>query len=308
MLSLNTVISELEKMLCRLVREDIDLRMALAPALGTIEADPGQLEQVLMNLVVNGRDAMPGGGRLTIETANVELTDAYVQWHDGTTIVPGKYVMVAVSDTGTGMTPEVQSRIFEPFFTTKEVGQGTGLGLATVYGIVKQAHGYVWVYSEPGHGTTFKIYLPRIEASEAPAEAPTARRGAVSRGAETILLVEDDQAVRMVARRILACWGYTVLEAVTGAEALLIVERQGSEIDLVLTDMVMPEMSGPELASVLRERHPALRVLFMSGYSRNVLQQKRVFGAGSAYLEKPFTPEGLAAKVREVLDGGSSAD
>ena len=297
---LNALVANMDKMLRRLIGEDIDLRTVLGEDLGAVRADPGQLEQVLVNLAVNARDAMPQGGRLTLETGNVELDDAYVHAHEP--VRPGPYVMLAVSDTGTGMTEEVQARIFEPFFTTKEAGKGTGLGLATVYGIVKQSGGYVWVYSEVGRGSAFKVYLPQVD--EAP-EALTARAPAVGTagGTETILVVEDEAMVRSLARISLGKRGYRVLEAANGGEALQLTEQHTDPIHLMVTDLVMPGMSGQELAERLARLRPGMKVLYISGYTDRALMRESVLPPGAAYLEKPFTPDALARKVRAVLDG-----
>jgi PAS domain S-box-containing protein len=297
-LDLNGLVENLDKFLRRLIGEDIDLRVRPSPDLWLVSADHGQMEQVIMNLVVNSRDAMPTGGKLTLETANVTLDSQYAQRHIAVT--PGDYVMLAVSDTGTGMDEETQARVFEPFFTTKASGQGTGLGLSTVYGIVKQSGGNIWVYSEPGRGTTFKIYLPR----ESRATEPTAavrREPTELTGTETILLVEDEDAVRSLAGKVLRGLGYTVLEAAQGREAMEIAARQGSGVDLLLTDVVMPEFSGAELSRYLMGLQPSLKVLYMSGYTDEAIIHHGVLSANIAYLQKPFTPTALATKVREVL-------
>jgi len=298
-LSVNAIVADFERMLKRLIGEDIDLSTNLRPDLGRIKADPGQLEQVLMNLVVNARDAMPGGGKLTMETSNVDLDDSYSAAHVG--VRPGRYVMLAVSDTGCGMDKEVQSHLFEPFFTTKEPGRGTGLGLSTVYGIVKQSGGNVWVYSEPGAGTTFKVYLPRVEAAQdgASREKPVSMAPG---GSETILLAEDEQVVRELTRRILESNGYAVLEAHHGPQALEICERHRGVIHLMVTDVVMPKMSGRELAQKLAVLRPEMKVLYLSGYTDTAIVRHGVLEAGTAFLQKPFTPNSLARKVREVLD------
>ncbi|HXF94697.1 MAG TPA: response regulator [Gemmatimonadales bacterium] len=296
---LNALVTDFERMLRRLIGEDVELRLALAPELGLVRADPGQLEQVIMNLAVNARDAMPSGGKLAIETANVELDAAYAARHVGVT--PGRYVMLAVSDTGTGMDQATKARLFEPFFTTKPPGKGTGLGLSMVYGIVKQSGGNIWVYSEPGRGTTFKIYLPQVEAGEEPEAAAGPIRD--TRGTETVLVVEDAEPVRTLARRVLEERGYRVLEAQTAAEAQVAAELHRGPLDLILTDVVLPDLSGRELAERLTARWPALKVLYMSGYTDDSIVQHGVLEAGVAYLQKPFTPESLAAKVRGVLDG-----
>jgi PAS domain S-box-containing protein len=297
-LDLNSVVANVEKMLRRLIGEDVELVTVLGGDLGRIKADPGQLEQVIMNLVVNARDAMPQGGKLTIETADVELDDAYARSH--MTVEPGRYVMLGVSDTGTGMDRETQAHIFEPFFTTKEKGKGTGLGLATVYGIIKQSGGYVWVYSEPGQGATFKIYLPRIEAPAAAAAASPSL--SPSQGHETILLAEDEPALRALARRVLESKGYKVLEARNGEDALIVADQNPGMVDLLLTDVVMPGMSGRELAEQLHFKNRNLKVLYMSGYTDDAIVHHGVLGSGMAFLQKPFTPEGMARRVRDVLD------
>jgi len=295
-LDLNALVAEFENMLRRLLGEDVALATRLAPGLGAMQADPGQFEQVVMNLAVNSRDAMPNGGQLTIETANVDLDDAYAREHYPAR--PGPYVLLAVSDTGTGMTAEVQAHLFEPFFTTKEKGKGTGLGLATVYGIVKQSGGFIWVYSEVGHGTTFKIYIPRVEGSAPP------RPGAasVAAGTETVLIAEDESAVRAVARHALERHGYTVLEAPSGEAALDLAERYSGTIHLLLTDVVMSGLSGPELARRLLPVRPEARVLFMSGYTGEAIVHHGLAAPGIHYIQKPFAPDALAAKVREVLN------
>jgi PAS domain S-box-containing protein len=294
----NELIGAFQKMLERLIGEDIELRTTLAADLGHVRADPGQLEQVLMNLVVNARDAMPGGGTLTIETANVELDKEYVEAH--VPAVPGPYVMIAVSDTGTGMSEEVRRRIFEPFFTTKETGKGTGLGLSTAYGIVKQSGGYIWVYSEPGHGTAFKIYLPRVrEPVERLAPPPAAER---LTGTECILLAEDDAALRRLAVEFLRKLGYTVLSAGNAEEGLAVARESKRSIDLLVSDVVMPGASGRDLARRLAELQPKARVLYISGYTDDAIVHHGMLEPGLAFLQKPFTPQALARKVREVLD------
>jgi CheY-like chemotaxis protein/two-component sensor histidine kinase len=298
-LDLNGVIANVEQMLGRLIGEDISLVTTLAPALGHVRADPSQIEQVIVNLVVNARDAMPQGGRLNIETSDVELDAMYVRRHAGAS--PGPHVMLAVGDTGVGMPSEVQAHIFEPFFTTKGPGKGTGLGLATVYGIVKQSEGYIEVDTEPGRGTTFRIYLPRVDEASAPAR-PKAALAQVPHGTETILLVEDEEAVRELARDILQANGYTVLDTQHGGEALLTCERHAGPIQLMVTDAVMPQMSGRELAERLAPLRPEMKVLYMSGYTDDAVVRHGVLDSGTAFLQKPFTPDMLARKVREVLD------
>jgi PAS domain S-box-containing protein len=298
-LALNRVIRDMEEMLHRLIGEDIQLVMTLGSDLWKVRVDPGQIEQVIMNLAVNARDAMPLGGRLTIETLNVDLDDGYARNH-GVELTPGPYVMLAISDTGTGMDKETQSKIFEPFFTTKDKGRGTGLGLSTVYGIVKQSNGFIWVYSEPGEGTTFKIYLPRAEGTETLRKEKSPRE-AVG-GSETILVVEDDQSVRELAANALSAYGYTLLQAGTGEEALEVLSEHEGEVHLLLTDVVLPGMSGRDLAEGLTSRSPHTRVLYMSGYADNAIVQHGVLEEGIAFIQKPFSPDSLARKVREVLD------
>jgi PAS domain S-box-containing protein len=298
-LDLNAIVEGLDKLLNRLMGADIEMITRCGPNIGTVKADPSQVEQVIMNLVVNARDAMPSGGRLTIETSNVELDANYARDH--ATVKPGPYVMLAVSDTGIGMDQETQAHIFEPFYTTKAGNRGTGLGLSTVYGIVKQSGGYIWVYSEPGNGTTFKVYLPRVEEPVTKALAAKDER-ADRRGTETILLVEDEEAVRDLAQTILAGQGYDVLVAENATSAEKLAASGSREIHLLLTDVVMPGISGRELARRVTARHPKTRVLFMSGYTDNVIASGGVLEAGVAFLQKPFTPRALTQKVREVLD------
>jgi len=298
-LDLNAIVADMDKMLVRLIGEDVDLVTALNPTLGRIKADPGQIEQVVMNLAVNARDAMPQGGKLTVETDNIYLDQTYTQRHAAVT--PGHYVMLAVSDTGCGMSAEVQSRIFEPFFTTKGVGKGTGLGLSTVYGIVKQSGGHLWVYTEVAHGTTFKIYLPLVE-DELDAVGTKTDQAEQSAGTETVLLVEDEEIVRAMAREVLQLSGYNVLEAAHGEEALRVCAQYEGKIDLLLTDVVMPQMSGRELAERLALLRSEMSVLYMSGYTDNAIVRHGVLESKTAFLQKPFTPDAMARKIREVLD------
>jgi PAS domain S-box-containing protein len=299
-LPVNGVVQDLEKMLRRVLGEDHVLQLALAPDAGEIRADRGQLEQVLVNLMLNARDAMAGRGRATIATRATVLDDSYAEQHGGIGIPRGDYVQLVVSDTGVGMDRETQARIFEPFFTTKPVGQGTGLGLSTVYGIVKQSDGFVWVYSEPGLGTTFKIYLPRVGAGAA--MPPRADGAAAARGgAETILIVEDEEMVRELASRGLREHGYTVIEARHGVDALRQLEFR-SEVDLVISDVVMPEMGGRELGRRLASLRPSLPVLYMSGYTGEDVTERGLLEPGAPFQQKPFAPEELARAVREMLD------
>ena len=298
-LDLNAVVRTLDKMLRRLIGEDVTLELSLAAGLSAVRADPSQIEQVILNLAVNARDAMPQGGRLTIETAEAELDDAYAREHPGAS--PGRYIMLAVSDTGVGMDTETRAHVFEPFFTTKPQGMGTGLGLSTVYGIVKQSAGSVWVYSEPGGGATFKIYLPRVD--EVPADVvPEAPLPPAAGGRETVLLAEDDRAVRTVVAGVLEQKGYRVLRAPDGQTALDMARAHPAEIHLLVTDLVMPGTTGQDLAEVLRAERPHLRVLYMSGYTDDAVVRHAVLQEGMPYLQKPFSPRALASKVREVLD------
>jgi two-component system cell cycle sensor histidine kinase/response regulator CckA len=297
-LDLNTVVGELDGMLRRIIGEDVSLVTALHDGLGHVKADPGQIQQVVMNLAVNARDAMPSGGRLTIETGNAELDESYRSAH--LAVRPGRYVMLAVTDTGMGMDAATQARIFEPFFTTKEAEKGTGLGLSTVFGIVKQSEGNIWVYSEPLRGTTFKIYLPRVD--DVVEVQPPREAEAASGGSETILLVEDADSLRELGREILEEHGYKVIEASSGTIALETLERHTGSLDLILTDLVMSGMSGRELADQITRLRPGTKVLFMSGYTDDALGHHGVLESGTAFVEKPFTIDGLLRKVREVLD------
>ena len=298
----NEVVGAMDKMLRRLLREDVELRTLLAPDLGAAKVDPSQLEQVVLNLAVNARDAMPNGGKLTIETQNVELDQEYVHGH--LSALAGPYVMLAVSDTGVGMDAGTQARIFEPFFTTKEKGRGTGLGLATVYGIVKQSGGWIWVYSEPGHGTTFKVYFPRVAEVAAPAAASPAPPASV-RGSETVLLVEDDEMIRSLVLKMLKANGYTVLVAARGDEVERVAGQHEGPIHLLMTDVVLPGLNGPEVARRLAATRAGIRVLYLSGYTNEAIARHGVLEPGVAFLQKPFTSVMLGRKVREVLDSTS---
>ncbi len=298
-LDLHHTIGEVESMLQRVIGEDVALVTVLREGVGKVKADPGQIQQVLMNLAVNARDAMPKGGTLTVETANVDLSPDYAGRHLGVT--PGPYVLMAVSDTGVGMNAEVQAHIFEPFFTTKGPEKGTGLGLATVYGIIKQSGGNIWVYSEPGKGATFKVYLPRVDGG-APGTVLLDPPEPPGRGHETVLLVEDDDKVREVVAIALRDAGYTVLEARSGALALVHADEHREPIHLVITDLVMPGMSGRELVERWRSRHPETRALFMSGYTDATAHQQGGLPVGAAFIQKPFAPSALARRVREVLE------
>jgi two-component system, cell cycle sensor histidine kinase and response regulator CckA len=298
---LNALVLDMDKLLRRLIGEDVELATVLDSTLGRVKADPGQLEQVIVNLAVNARDAMPQGGKLTLETRNIDLDSSYTLEHS--LVKPGPYVQLTVSDSGIGMDAETQAHAFEPFFTTKPRGQGTGLGLAMVYGTVKQSGGFIWVYSEPGQGATFKIYLPRVDA---PVEstAPPAPVERPPRGSETVLLAEDEPAVRAIAQQALERQGYTVLAAPSGAEALALAAQHGATIHLLVTDVVMPGMSGRDLADRLTAQRPGIRVLYISGYTDNAIVRHGMLEPGLAYLQKPFRPDALVRKVREVLDQG----
>ncbi len=299
-LDLNAIVLNMDKMVRRLVSETIEMRTRVEKQLGAVRADPGQIEQVILNLIVNARDAMPDGGKLWVETSNIELGSDIA--HDQAPIKPGPYVMLSVTDTGIGMSADTLPHIFEPFYTTKESSRGTGLGLSTVYGIIKQSGGHIWVNSEPGKGTTFKVYLPRVEDPvQAPQKAEWSEP-ANGRGKETILLVEDEPAVRELAHMALSEQGYTVIEAQNSEDAVRLAKRHGSAIQLLLTDVVMPGMSGRDLAKQLTMRHPNLRVLYMSGYTYNVIAENGTLEEGLSFLQKPFTPRALAQRVRETLD------
>jgi two-component system, cell cycle sensor histidine kinase and response regulator CckA len=302
-LNLNTIVTDTQKMLRRLIGEDVEIQTKLEGDLGRVKADPGQIDQILINLAVNARDAMPTGGKLTIETSNVELDEDYAAHHPPAT--PGRYVLLAMADTGMGMNREIKARIFEPFFTTKELGKGTGLGLSTVYGIVKQSGGYIWVYSEPGQGSVFKIYLPRVDQPVEPI-LPAEPAAESLRGTETILVVEDEDTLRTLIRTVLEQSGYTVMEAKSGADALKAVQEHDATIQLLLTDVIMPGMSGPAVAEQLVHAHPKTRVLYMSGYADSYANDRGLLAKGAVLIQKPFTREALLRKVREVL--GRSAE
>jgi signal transduction histidine kinase len=300
-LNLNQIVADLGKMLRRLIGEDVELVTVLTPELGLVKADPSQIEQVIMNLVINARDAMPQGGRLTVETRNIHLDKGYARRY--VDVEPGPYVLLATSDTGHGMTPEIRDRIFEPFFTTKEQGKGTGLGLATVHGIIKQSGGHIWVYSEPGQGTTFEIYLPQIEETDAAVRSSQAMIPSAE-GSEIILLVEDEDLVRELAARILTRGGYRVLTASSGADALEVSQHHAGPINLLVTDIVMPGgMNGRDLAKRLTVSHPDLKVLYMSGYTDDAIVHHGILDSDVAFLEKPFTPDVLLLRVHEMLYG-----
>jgi len=294
---LNEIIAQVDRIIRRILGEDIELRTLPAEHLWRVKVDPGQIEQVIVNLIVNARDAMPAGGTLTVETANVELDNTYAAEHTGVT--PGPHVMLAVSDNGCGMDKQTQARIFEPFFTTKEIGKGTGLGLSTVFGIVRQSRGNIWLYSEPGKGTTFKIYLPRTADLPAPdpSQIPTPLPG----GGETVLLVEDEAEVRALLRRVLSQHGYHVIETQDPADALNHCEQFPDPIHLLLTDVVMPGISGPQLAQQARSARPELKLLYISGYTDSTIVHHGILDAGVAFLQKPIAPDVLLNKVRDVL-------
>jgi two-component system cell cycle sensor histidine kinase/response regulator CckA len=297
-LNLNMVVADMDKMLRRIIGEHITLKTTLAPDLGWVKVDPAQLEQVIVNLAVNARDALPNGGHLTIETANVTLDEDYAASH--LDVLPGEYVQLAVSDDGVGMSDEVKAHIFEPFFTTKEKGKGTGLGLATVFGIVKQGGGHIWFYSEPGHGTSFRIYLPRVQENTTPLRQDESQN--LPTAHETVLLVEDDPGVQKIAAMALRQQGYTVLLAHDRQTAIRLARQHHGSIDLLLTDVIMPGGNGKTLADELTRRRPNLKCLFMSGYTDDAIVQHGILAPGIAFLQKPFTVQGLVRKVREVLN------
>ncbi len=297
-LDLHDIISEMKDLLLRMLGEDVELVVTPAEDLGRVRADPGQIGQVIMNLAANSRDAMPQGGRFMVETANFVVDEAFAAEHAN--MPPGPYVLLSVTDTGSGMTPEIRSHIFEPFFTTKEKGKGTGLGLATVYGIVKQSGGYIWVYSEPEQGATFKVYLPRVDALPERSQ-PVLAPAASCRGSETLLVVEDEEGVRILVRDYLQMNGYTVLEAGHGEEALRIACEHSGAISLMITDVIMPGMNGRELAERMAILRPAMKVLYMSGYAETAVYRKGVLEPGAPFLQKPFGPPDLGRKVRDVL-------
>jgi nitrogen-specific signal transduction histidine kinase/CheY-like chemotaxis protein len=297
---INDVINDTSNMLKHVIGEDIELVAILKDTVGRIKADPGQLSQIVMNLAVNARDAMPNGGKLTIETANAFLDSDYARKHVG--VLPGPYVVLSFSDTGTGMTAAMQEKIFEPFFTTKEVGKGTGLGLATVYGIVKQSGGGIFVYSEVGHGTTFKIYLPRVMEKLDIVEAGADLKTEFAMGSETILLVEDEDLVRSLSHQVLETCGYTVIEARDGVEALEIMGKEETHIDLLFSDVVMPRMGGRELAEKLLAKMPDLPILFASGYTDDAIVRHGELETNVTFIQKPYSLDDLARKVRDLLD------
>jgi signal transduction histidine kinase/CheY-like chemotaxis protein len=298
-LDLNTIIAEVDKMLRRLIGEDVLLEARLEPSLGQVKADPGQIEQILMNLVVNARDALPVGGHITIGTRNRYLDRTHIKGQE--VVKPGHYVVLSVSDDGCGMDSQTQKKIFEPFFTTKEFGKGTGLGLSTVYGIVKQSEGSIWVYSELGKGTTFNIYLPRVDDVAAHEEIVEMKQPVAS-GRETVLLVEDEPMVRALAREVLEQYGYTVICAADGQEGLDICKAFAGRIDLIITDVVMPRMSGREMAESVVSVRPDARILYMSGFTDDAIVRHGMLDEDFPFIQKPFSPEALASKARELLD------
>jgi CheY-like chemotaxis protein len=304
-LDLNTTVRELEPILNRALGEGRGVRMHLSPTLGRIQADPGQLEQVLINLTLNARDAMDEGGRLTIETMNVTLDPAYVAAKPVETLVPGEYASLVVTDTGHGMDGTTLARIFEPFFTTKDVGQGTGLGLSTVYGIVKQSGGFIWAYSEPGLGTTFKLYFPVVDSLAG--VAPPQSSAPSAKPEEVVLVAEDEPMVRNIVARTLRDCGYSVLEAADGKEALQLLESANGRVSLIVADVVMPDMGGREIAARVAQQWPQVPVLFTSGYTGLDVVRRGLLEEGREFVQKPLEPETLARKVREMVDGASSA-
>jgi len=299
-MNLNTSVSRIEKMLRRVIGEHVYMQTNLGGALGRVKADPGQIEVVIMNLVVNARDAMPNGGTITLETSNVVLDESSLR-NERFVARSGPYILLKATDTGTGMSAETKSKIFEPFFTTKEKGKGTGLGLSTVYGIVKQSGGYIWVESEPGHGSSFEIYLPMVDDAVSPIEAERLSLG-THRGSETILIVEDEEKIRLMVMRLLQENAYTVLCAVDGPEAFALCQNRENTIDLVLSDIVMPGMSGPDSMKRLRQIRPDLRVLYMSGYTDHAIFRDAIPEIGNHFLMKPFTSASLVSKIRSTLD------
>jgi len=300
-LDINELLTDMEKMLGRLIGEDIEMLTIPAPALWQVEIDPGQIEQVIMNLAINAKDAMPRGGKLTIETANADLDENYSHEHGIEEKKSGHYVMLAVSDTGIGMDKETHEHIFEPFFTTKKIGKGTGLGLATVYGIVKQNNGFIWVYSEPKQGATFKVYLPEVKKDADP-EKKEKKSVVKLNGSETVLIVEDDGLLRNLTQNTLQSYGYRILDAKNGEDAIRVCKEYDGRIDLMITDVVMPKIGGREAAKRLLPLYPQMKVIYMSGYTDDAIVQHGVLEPGLNFLEKPFTPKGLTLKVREVLD------
>jgi two-component system cell cycle sensor histidine kinase/response regulator CckA len=297
-LDLNEVVRNLSRMLSRLIGENIELSVSPAPDLWHVLADPGQIEQVLLNLAINARDAMPRGGRLTIETRNTQLDGSH--WRKDFPVQSGDYSLLAVTDTGVGIPPEIQTRLFEPFFTTKPRGEGTGLGLSTVYGIVKQSGGYIWVYSEPGAGSTFKVYLPRVDAALTASETPRTANSAS--GSETILFVEDEREVRSLVEKLLRLQGYKVLSAADPAAALAHARGHSGVVDLLITDVMLPGLSGRDLAQQIQKLKPEIPILFISGYSDDAVVRHGNLDAGTHFLQKPFTPLQLGKKIREILD------